>query len=317
MRIGISRLYTRNGDLNFNYESVVRLYKKSLDLDILVFPRLSITGLNVDNSFANEKFVSEYVDYMKKLIDLTIGEKTKILIGGPCAEDTFLDSVFFIDDGYVDTVLSRKEIDKDNMFCDYKYFDKSLTLNQFTYNKKKFAVLISDDIYSNFNIFLVNDNKPDYIFCFDTSIKNVEDRKKQLIKIAKFADCPVFYINNATIYNNYYFKGELILINEDFDIKHYDLYRDDEVFTFDIDCEDGTELFINNKADCNFDISYLLKKEKCLIDIENIVEEDLKYIKDFKILDEGIISKYIDIHLFSQLSKESKDEIKSIISKKY
>ena len=204
------------------------------------------------------------------------------------------------------------------MLNDYKYFDKNLTLNQFIYQKKKFTILISDDIYSNFNVFLVNDNKPDYIFCFDTSIKNIEERKKQLIKISKFANCPVFYINNATIYNCNYFKGELILINEDFDIKHYDIYKKNEIFCFDVDCEDGTELFIDkNNSKSNFDIGYLLKKEKCLIDIENINEEDLKYIKGFKTLDKSTISKYIDINLFNSLSIDLKNNIKDKISKIY
>lgn len=318
MKIGIARLYTKNCSLNFNYKNVIKLYKEATknDIDIIVFPRLSFTGLNINNNFNNKKFINSYIEYMKKLINLTIGEKTKILIGNPCIEDTFLDSVFFIDDGYIDSISSRKEINKNNIFNDYKYFDKNLTLNQFIYQKKKFTILISDDIYSNFNVFLVNDNKPDYVFCFDTSIKNIEERKKQLIKISKFANCPVFYINNATIYNCNYFKGELILINEDFDIKHYDIYKKNEIFYFDIDCEDGTELFINkNNSKSNFDISYLLKKERCLIDIKNINKEDLKYIKNFKVLDENIISKYINIDLFNSLSEESKNELKDIISK--
>ena len=298
MKIGIARLYTKNCSLNFNYKNVIKLYKEATknDIDIIVFPRLSFTGLNINNSFNNKKFINSYIEYMKKLINLTIGEKTKILIGNPCIEDTFLDSVFFIDDGYIDSISSRKEINKNNIFNDYKYFDKNLTLNQFIYQKKKFTILISDDIYSNFNVFLVNDNKPDYIFCFDTSIKNIEEIKKQLI--------------------NNYFKGELILINEDFDIKHYDIYKKNEIFYFDIDCEDGTELFINkNNSKSNFDISYLLKKERCLIDIKNINKKDLKYIKNFKVLDENIISKYINIDLFNSLSEESKNELKDIISK--
>ena len=58
-----------------------------------------------------------------------------------------------------------------------------------------------------------------------------------------------------------------------------------------------------------------MKKERCLIDIKNINKEDLKYIKNFKVLDENIISKYINIDLFNSLSEESKNELKDIISK--
>ena len=211
LKIGVARLYTKNYSLSYNFDNVLKLYKEAVrnNLDVVVFPRLALTGL--DNTIFNKK---KYLSYLEKIVDLTVGEKTTILIGGIYIEEKtdyqnnkIFDSIFFINDGYIETISSRKEIDKNNIFNDYSFFDKNSLLEQIKYNKKKFSILISDDIYSNFNIFLVSDNRPNYIFCFDTSNKDIEYRKKHLIKIAKFANSPVFYINNDTIYQNKIIRG--------------------------------------------------------------------------------------------------------------
>ena len=320
IKVAIARLYTKNSYLDYNYENLCKLYNEAVknSIDIVVFPRLALTGLNIKNSFLDKEFTDKYIDYLEKLTDLTIGNETKILVGGIYQEEKFFDSVFFIDNGYIDTISSRKEISKDNIFDDYNYFDKSPILEQVKYNKKKISILISDDIYSNFNVFLVSDNKPDYIFCFDTSTKDIEYRKKHLIKLAKFANSPVFYINNATVYNNKYLKGELILINEDFEIKHCDIYKKDELFSFEIDCDDGTELLINNKLKSNFDMNFLIDKEKVKVDKDSLKPEELKNIDKSKIIkfNNTILSKFIDKDLYKNLSEKAKDEIKGFLIKK-
>ena len=313
IKIGIARLYTKNCSLSYNFDNVLKLYKQGVEsnLDMVVFPRLALTGLD-GNIFNKEKYLS----YLEKIVDLTIGEKTTILIGGVYIEETadnldekIFDSVFFIKDGYIETISSRKEIAKDNIFNDYSFFDKNSLLEQVKYNKKKFSILISDDIYSNFNIFLVSDNKPDYIFCFDTSNKNIEYRKKHLIKLAKFANSPVFYINNATVFQNKIFKGELILINEEFEIKHYDIYKKNELFVFDIDCDDGTELFINNGLKDNFDIGYLLNKEKKLLTSGAFLDDELKYVDKSRLLTNDILKTYVNLDIYDNLSDDVKGKI--------
>lgn len=318
LKIAIARLYTKNCCLEYNYENILKLYKEAIyaKVDIVVFPRLAITGLSINNKFFDKNFIDEYIKLLENLANETVGETTKILIGGICKEEETHDSVFFLDDGFVDNILSRKEISKDNIFADYKFFDKSLVLGQINYNKKKISTLISDDIYYNFNVLLVSDNKPDYIFCFDTSFEELEKRKKHLIKLAKFANAPVFYINNATMYQNKCFRGEMILINEDFEVKYEDIYKKDELFIFDIDCDDGTELFIEkNNSEANFDISYLLNKEMSRIDVDILTKEEIKQFDKSKIVEfnDTLLKKYINLEIYNNLSVEAKDEIKGLI----
>lgn len=340
MKLGICRLYTQNNNIKYNYNKIEKFYKDALekDLDIIIFPRLSLSGLCINNNFLNKNFIDENVKYYEKILDLTMGEKTKILMGGLYYEEEYQennnfyknllkDSVLFIDNGYIDTISSRKTIDKLNILEDYKYFDKDNILKQVIYNKKKFAILISDDIFSNFNVFLTSDNKPHYIICFDTSNRNIEFKEKHLLKLAKFANSPVFYINTANLYNEVCFKGEMILINEDFEIVYSDIYKQDEIFEFEIDCEDGTELFIKNKDKIkkNYDVSYLLKQSKSIVNIDNFNNDDVQNILQHKSLKcvtfnkqnkydvEYIdIEKYVNIDLYNNCN----DKIKKYLQDK-
>lgn len=341
MKLGICRLYTQNNNIRYNYNKIEKFYKEATEknLDIIIFPHLSLSGLCIEDNFLNKKFIDKNIEYYEKILDLTMGEKTKILMGGLYYEEEYQennnfyknllrDSVFFIDNGYIDTISSRKTIDKSNILDDYKYFDKDNILKQVIYNKKKFSILIADDIFSNFNIFLTSDNKPDYIICFDTSNRNIEFKEKHLLKLAKFANSPVFYINTANLYEDICFKGEMILINEDFEIIYSDIYKKDEIFEFEIDCEDGTELFIKNKDKIkkNYNISHLLKQSKSVINIDHFNNNDIQDILKNKTLKcitfdkknkynvEYIdIESYININLYNKCNNKIQKYIQNQI----
>ncbi|MDR1499291.1 MAG: hypothetical protein LBS34_03315 [Rickettsiales bacterium] len=344
MKIGIARFYTKNGDIEYNFKQIEKLYGKATknELEMVIFPRLSVSGLQFDDNFLNDSFLKDTLKYFEKILDLTENEKTKILIGSLYYEKDYRennnifgkilkDSAFFIDNGYMDSIIFRKEIAKSNVLNDYKYFDKNNVLQYFTHNKKKFAVLLSDDIFFDFNIFLIMDNKPDYIICLDSSMRDTDFKEKYLLKMAKFVNSPLFYINNATNLNGNLFDGRMILINEDFDIIYNSIYERDEIFEFEIDCEDGSELLIRSKSKENKNPYFLLKKKfgnnKIVVNIDKYSSEEIELIKnidssckfitfqdkDIKGVEAIDVGKYINIELFKKLCEEEKEHIRDSI----
>jgi hypothetical protein len=123
-------------------------------------------------------------------------------------------------------------------------------LDAFEYRKKRFNVLLSDDIFSNFNLILSGEQKPDYIICLDSSTLNDNFKIKHLVKLSKFADCPVFYLNSACRFSDdLQFNGDYAIINEDFELISHNFYREDELIIFDIDNEDGSEVLLSGGED--------------------------------------------------------------------
>jgi predicted amidohydrolase len=344
VKIGIARLYTKNADPAYNFCSIEKMYTEAVDrnLEFIIFPRLSLSGFSVDGNFLDESYTRDLLLYFEKIIKLTDGKKVKMLVGNIFYEEggekdsdisklTRRDSAFFIGDGYVNVEISRKEIDRNNVMDDYRYFDGQKFLEYFSCENKKFSVLLSDDIYSNFNIFLLKDNRPDYIVCLDSSLKSLEFIEKRLIKLAKLVDCPVFYLNSASYLDGLLFKGEIILINEDFVIKFNDTYSRDEIISFEVDCEDGTELLLENSESNGEKYSEfsIMEKyfgyEKIVIDIDKVLNFSPDKVRDFnyefvtfrrpdlagiKFID---LEKYIDPKLFKKLPAKWRSVIKSRI----
>ncbi|MDR2777869.1 MAG: hypothetical protein LBB24_03810 [Rickettsiales bacterium] len=293
MKIGFARLYAKNARPEYNFQRIEDLYGKALenDLEIVVFPRLSLSGFSENDDFADENYLERLVEFLEKAVSITDGKKTKMLIGSPLRETSYgedgetirtelKDAVLFIDDGRVDTEIFRKEIDRTNVLEDYRYFDRHRFLKCFTYRNKKFLLLLSDDIYSNFNLFLVKDDRPNYVLCLDSdALRPIEVRQKHLVKLAKFANSPVFYLNSASYHQGMLFRGELVLINEDFKVLFEDIYGGDEIFSFEIDCEDGTELLIGN-VDKNTNPFHIMEKyfdsARITIDVDKFSDSELQ-----------------------------------------
>ncbi|MDR1425756.1 MAG: hypothetical protein LBI70_02040 [Rickettsiales bacterium] len=272
MKLGMARFYARNARPDYNFHRIEELYREALanNLEIIIFPRLALSGFSVDDDFLDNGYREELMKYLEKIIALTEAGGTKILMGSPLEEIirendessgmVLRDAALFIDSGSIDTEIFRKEIDRTNIFGDYRYFEKNRFLKYFTHRGKKFLVLLSDDIYTNFNLFLVREIKPNYVLCLDSNgPRSKEIRQRQLIKLAKFANSPVFYLNSASYSRGLLFRGEVTLINEDFQIVFEDLYGGDRILPFHVDCEDGTELFLE-KPDRNMNPFFIMEK---------------------------------------------------------
>jgi predicted amidohydrolase len=296
MRIGIARLYARSGQLEYNFKKIEELYGKALEskLEMVIFPRLSTSGFPINNNFNDDGYTEKLMEYLEKIISLTDGKETRMLLGSPLKETIggedgkiigteLRDAALFINDGRVDTEIFRKEIDRANATEDYRYFDRHRFLKYFSHGNKKFMVLLSDDIYSNFNLFLVKDSEPNYVICLDSNtLRSPETRQKHLIKLAKFANSPVFYLNSASYHGGMLFRGEVILINEDFRVIFEDLYEDDKILPLEIDCEDGTEIFLRTPHR-NTSPLYIMEKyfnsDKITIDVNKLLDSELEHMK--------------------------------------
>ena len=256
MKVSIANIFIKNGDIEYNYNLFQKYYNEAIEksIEILIFPRLFLTG--PINNFLDKDFVKKSIDFLEKIVNLTKDKDTSVIIGGIYFLDEYFkdeikydsttnDSAFFIKNGYLEEIISRKEYSKFNEFNDYRYFDKGLYLKNFEYKYNKFSVFISDDIYSDNNIFLLKSQNTDILICLDSTTNTNDFIKNRLIKISKFFRKPIVYLNNTTFVNNNFINGDVFIIDEEQKIILSDNYKNDNLYDFYIDYDDGSKVFIN------------------------------------------------------------------------
>jgi predicted amidohydrolase len=283
MKVALASVYTKNSDIDYNFKCIKNIYGEALrkSVELLIFPHLAVNGLQIDSKNLEE---DRYFGLLDDLISLTHGKKCAMLVGGIYIKDgefkrEIYDSVLFMEKDKLERIISRKTIDKNNVLADNRVFDRGIFLDAFEYGKKRFNVLLSDDIFSNFNIILSSEQKPDYIICLDSSIYENDFKIKHLTKMAKCANCPVFYMNSANCFtDDLHFNGDIILINEDFKTVLNTFYTNDRLVIFDIDNEDGTEILL--KEEVNDKIVWVKKnKDASLRQNINILRKNCEWKK--------------------------------------
>ncbi len=320
MKIGLASVFTKNCDLNYNFNVIKEFYEKAVNekLDLVIFPRLAICGFCLEDKFLSEDFLEENIDTLQKVISLTTDHTTALLIGGLYYLNAYTkdgitydkslnDAAFLIKDGYLDTLLLRKEICKENILRDLLYFDKAPYINYFVLNKKRFGVLISDDIYYDDNIFILKEQKLDYIICLDSVTDVKADR---LITLSKFIKTPVYYINQTNFINNEIFMGNIITVDSNYCFKYIDKYDKDRLI-INNQKKEKTIDDIQCKANIVNKVSEL--EAKPVLFLSNELNPDiLKYIKNYVINDVDL-AKYCS--LYNSFTSSEKFIVKNAILK--
>jgi hypothetical protein len=125
----------------------------------------------------------------------------------------------------------------------------------------------------------------------------------------------------------------VFLINEDFRVVFRDIYSEDGILPFEVDCDDGTELFIEKiYTERNTNPFSVLKKyfseEKTLVNVDDFPGENIAEINKINNLNYNFVtfqedpgagverinmSDYMDVELFLKFSLEEQRIIKSKI----
>lgn len=345
MKIFLSRSFFRIGDIEYNADKIIKIYDEALkdNCDLLILPEMSITGFPVYEELNDKNFLKKSNDFVEKIIDYTKGKKTRMLLGCPYSVDEIVkqdgtiqkqelfNSVILIDNGYINGVHNKSNIAKNNLFDEYKYFDKDVILCEISYENDNFDVLIGDEIDENKNILYIKERDTDFIVCLDTELaENMDKKKKQLSKIAKWTGKNIIYMNSLSYdYKKMYrFLGEIFIINKIGDIEYFNLKIDETLIKFETKIIDG-ELKIqnidNNKKDTNNFIDIIAKnyqnkkivvetnkdlelKEKNIIQItfdETVKNKNIHYINIDDYIKNITITREIKKILLSELYKDA------------
>lgn len=336
MKIFLAKSFFRCGDIEYNYNKIISIYNKAEkeNCDLLIFSEMAITGFPIYDELLDINFLKKTEKYLEDLVDFTKSKKTRILLGCPyfieehmqndvIKKSQLFNSVVLIDDGYINAISSKTTLLKQNEFNEYKYFDKEVILKEIKYENDNFDVLIADDIMENKNILFIKDRDTDFIICLDCELqKNIETKKQQLSKIAKWTNKNIIYLNTLSydFSNDKAFYGENYIINNVGEFTYKNEIINEDLIGFESKIIDGKLIFkniTNNSQDKHFfDIIAENYKNKTLFyEVKNNeklpISENIKFITFDKKIEKNDI-KFIDYKEYLK-NIELNDDIKKII----
>jgi len=338
MKISLARIFLRQSEIEFNYKKILSLYDRAVknNVDLLVCPEMSVVGGQVYDNFLEKNFIKKSDEFVERIVDYTQGKRTRILLGCPYFIDgtvkdgiikqpELYNSMVLINGGYIDAIASKTTVSKSNIFDEYKYFDKDPVLKSVVYENDNFDILNSDDIAENKNIFFIKERDTDFVVCVDTEIKkNINSKKNQLIKIAKWTGKNVIYLNAFyyDIKNNYRISGEMFVIDSLGNVSYSNTSYEEGICTLKSSVVDGKigfevlndivgssdflQTLANNYTDKTIIYEVRDKQDSYADGITYITFDKSLANKKVKYLD---FSQYVDINRIKTVSQKLKDVI--------
>ena len=157
-------------DVDFNIKEIKKYIDeaKNNNVDLLVFPELSITGYTCGDLFFQKTLIKESVNGIKSLIEFSKGTETAIAVGLPVVIDDLLyNCAAVIYDGVICGIVPKKFIPNHGEFNEKRYFNSSTNLTTEYISSLYFG--LSDEYYIpvTSGVFLLKDAKVGIEICED------------------------------------------------------------------------------------------------------------------------------------------------------
>ena len=153
MKVALCQINTIVGNLEYNYEKILKYYRMSIDLnaDIIVFPELSTTGYPPQDLLMNNEFINENLSVLNKIAK----KSTKpIIIGYVRADEkNIYNSAAICFDGKIQSSHDKVLLPTYDVFDEERYFTSGIkpkvSIIPFGESELNVGLQICEDLWDN------------------------------------------------------------------------------------------------------------------------------------------------------------------------
>ncbi len=147
LRIGLSQLNLRVGDIKGNTKNIKENIKKaeSLGVDILCFPELSITGYPPEDLLLKPKFINDNIKALREICKY----KTSliVIVGFVDKKDDIYNAAAIIQNNKIVDIYHKSYLPNYGVFDENRYFQIGKRIPVYQFGHIKFGVTICEDIW--------------------------------------------------------------------------------------------------------------------------------------------------------------------------
>ena len=230
MKIALAQLNYHIGNFEFNTSKIVQAIRRAklASADMIVFAELSVCGYPPLDFLTYHSFVEKCQTAIqiieKECLDIAA------IVGMPAVNDgvgkSLFNSAYFIADGKVQQICHKALLPNYDVFDEYRYFEPGKTFEILTYQGKKIAITICEDIWTMDENILYTvcpmdemaKGEPDLminIAASPFSFTHADTRKKTLSENALKYGIPLVYVNQCGGQTELIFDGGSMVMNKE------------------------------------------------------------------------------------------------------
>lgn len=236
MRIGIAQTNTCVNNLAFNKDTILSMLEKaqSQNVDLCVFPELSLTGYPLTDARFSSGFLRE-VELHLEILAQNSGDMW-FVVGAPHKTDTAIyNAAYVMGEGKIQHIAHKSLLPNYDVFDERRYFspdhDSPLV---FRYKNQKIAVLICEDIWEDFveeehfkyesdPLDQLQEDNVDLLVNISASpyyVGKEKLRQQVLHRAVKQLNCPMLYVNLVGGNDEILFDGESTVMSAQGEVLH-------------------------------------------------------------------------------------------------
>ncbi|MBZ4683358.1 MAG: hypothetical protein PWP46_1736 [Fusobacteriaceae bacterium] len=201
LKVALAQIKPYLGDVEKNIKILQENIEKAISekADIIVFPELSLTGY----------FLKDMVPVVAKWVEdgeipeilLEYSKKISIIFGGveESKDHNFYNSAFYLEDGKLIHTHRKVYLPTYGMFDEYRYFSRGDKIRAFDTKFGRIGMLICEDAWHGSTMYILNQDKADYIFV----LANSPSREYQNEKPANILTWENMLKTYADMFNSY------------------------------------------------------------------------------------------------------------------
>jgi len=232
MKIAVAQLNYHIGNFEANFGKMQQAILEAVAQNsaVIIFSELSVCGYPPRDFLEFSDFIKRCDEVLQQLAALS--KDIAIVVGSPSVNDNILgkdlfNSAYFLAEGKVQQVVHKTLLPAYDVFDEYRYFEPNTDFNVVSYQGKKIALTVCEDLWN-----VGNDNpiytvcpmdelikqQPDFIINISASpfdYNHAENRKRVLKANCDLYHLPIFYVNHVGAQTELIFDGGSLIMNAD------------------------------------------------------------------------------------------------------
>jgi len=230
MKIAIAQLNLHIGHFDYNFSKIKEAVSdaKNAGAGLILFSELTTCGYPPRDFLEFSDFINRSNEVVEKV--RLLAKDIAIVLGAPTVnpkiegKDLFNSAVFMVNQEIIN-ITHKTLLPTYDIFDEYRYFEPNKDFNIVTWNGKRIAVTICEDIWNLNNenpLYTINPmdelakQKPDFIVNLSASpfhSKQAKARKNIVKENAKTFGIPLFYANHCGAQTELIFDGGSLVAN--------------------------------------------------------------------------------------------------------